>query len=466
MRILTVSVAPLYPNRVMGGSQRILMEAVDALVEAGHAVRVFAPEHGTEAFETVSGASVEPVLELRGAFPAPYQTAPHRLASTWRVLAAGAEWADRAYLHADAIYMRAALGDIPVIRSLHDFVYEEALLSAFTLPASRTIVPSQYMKSCIEATAGSVVDVGELVVVPNGVSAPARPVSPVLPDSIEPRTDGDIILAHPHRLHPEKGVEQSMRIAALVQTRMPGRRVRLLTPALQDDGGGDHAVLADSSVHEMARSAGAAEIVELHGWLSTDSMPGYLAAADVTLCPGSFVEAFGLVPLESVVAGTPAVCSRVGAFREQAGLPGIAHFDYGDIEAAADEVIRALSNPFDGESASQAVTERYNVEAMRRSYVKAITGPLAQRASTGSAPETDQTDATGDTKRWSLAPWCYISGERIYHDYLAGFEPLPSLAALFAPSDVTDVAEDSLVQRVDPSELELARKHGFIVPAG
>lgn len=438
------------------------MDVVDALATAGHDVRVFSSiaPGGDSRFETPGGAIVEPSLELRGAFPAPYQTAPHRLNSVWRRLAVGVAWADRAYLHADAVYMRAALEDIPVIRSIHDFVYEEALLSAFTLPAARTVVPSQFLKDCIVASVGQVADPGEIVVVPNGISTGSRSAEPGLPAGLRQRSDSDLVLLHPHRLHREKGIEQSMLIAVEVQRRLPGRNVRLLVPVLQQDGSPDDAALGDGSVLELAELTGATELLELHPWLGTDQMPDYYAAGHVTLCPGSFVEAFGLVPLESVAAGTPAIAAKVGAFREQMGIVGIRHFDYGDVPAAATAVIDSVSEPFDSALAFQQVSERYDVGRMRMGYVEAVTGALPS-ASTAIAAGSVKTL----TARWRLAPWCYLDSERIYHDYLARFENFQQIATeLRLGGEGTTLTANELAPGA-ALEFERACQNGFIVPA-
>jgi glycosyltransferase involved in cell wall biosynthesis len=451
MRVLAVSVAPLFPGVVMGGSQRILMDVLDALAESGHDVRVLCSQaDGTgDGFSTEHGAVVEPSLPLRGAFPAPYQVTPHRLYAAWRALAEAASWAERVYLHADAVYLREALGKIPVVRSLHDFVYEEALVSAFALPADRTIVPSQYLSDCVEESAGAVTDVGKLVVIPNGVNVPDGRVPPLLPSDVTPRNSNDLLLLHPHRLHMEKGIEESMRIAVEVQKRVPGRKVRLLMPAPGHGGSLDEAAAVDSDVMELASSVGAEGKLEFHRWLGADAMPGYYAAGDVTLCPGRFVESFGLVPLESVVAGTPAICSKVGAMREKSGVPGVSLVDYGDIEAAASAVVEAVIERFDVYEAQRTVRMRYSTDVMKAAYVGAITGKLpAKRTKT----------RRKESVNWRLAPWCYIDGDRIFHDYLGRFEQFPTIAsALSSDSQIADT------DYMNPDELARARRDGFIV---
>ncbi len=472
MRILAVSVAPLFPDRVMGGSQRILVQVVDALSKAGHEVRLLSSAISDDApdFNTPAGVRVSPVLPLRGSFPAQYQTAPHRLNSFWKTLAQNADWADRAYLHADAIYMRNALGDLPIIRSLHDYVYEEALLSAYTLSAKRTIVPSRYMADCITASARTVTDVGDLKVISNGVAFQDWPVEPRLPRGIEQRNEHDIILLHPHRLQPEKGIKESMKIAVGLQGRLPGKRVRLLVPALQPDGSADDAELASESVSRLAQSVDAEKLLEPHSWLSAELMPAYLAAGDVTLCPGSFVEAFGLVPLESIAAGTPAVCARVGALREQAGIEGEFQFDYGDIETAIDRVVRALEleSTVDREARALAITDRFSEAAMGEAYVDAITDDLSSVTDRNTAEGFTAVSPSTEYGSVKLAPWCYISGNRIYHDYLARFERFPLLTDAIAIPGESHVLRTPEASELSPelkSEIDLAIKNGFLVPA-
>ena len=481
MRVLAVSVAPLFPGFVMGGSQRVLMDVVTGLGEAGHEVRVLCTQLPENAggFSPARGVTVEPVLRLRGAFPAPYETAPHLLAETWRALSDAAEWADRIYLHADAIYMRGSLGGRPVVRSLHDFVYEEALLSAFSLPAALTIVPSEYLRRCIEASAGRVADTGEVRVVPNGVHVPPQQVAPQPPPGVQRRGERDLILLHPHRPQPRKGIKESLQVAAEVQRRLPQRRVRLLVPAYPAGSALDEATEAVDAVRQMAASAGAEGLLELHGWLSTGEMPGYYAFGDVTLCVGSFIEAFGLVPVESVAAGTPAVCARVGAFRDLEGVAGISHAAPGDIAAAAEAVVSVIARNPDMAVAAKGVAERFTHRRMVETYVSAITGPLSDAAmgplsdalvgAPLAAPRQSRfigTDISAVTRigaaHWQLAPWCYADGSRIYHDYRYSFTSFPHLTVALAEGGGTLSAPAT---RTLGEEFERAAQGGFIVAA-
>ena len=459
MRILAVSVAPLFPDFVMGGSQRILVDVARALGIVGHDVRVLCTRRTENegGFDLSPRVRVQADLPLRGTFPAQYQVAPYRLAQTARVLSEAAAWADRVYLHADAIYLRDALVGHRVVRSLHDFVYEEALLSALTLPAALTVVPSEYLKRCIDATlAMARVAPQPLRVVSNGVLVPRKRPAPAPPPGVRPKEPGDIVLLHPHRPDPSKGLADSLGVAAGLARRMPKSRIRLLAPGYPAGGDElDEAAVSREEARGLAQSLGADEILELHDWVPPDLMPSYLAFGDVTLCLGSFIESFGLTPLESAVAGTPAVCVQVGALRELQGVPGVSHIPPGDTAAATEAVIAALQSSFDADAVADTVGARFSHRNMVDGYIDAITHP----------PDAEPSQApAGDPDHYALAPWCEVFGQRIYNDYESDYREFPALTDLLLNDGrIAILGSDSLEQvRI---EFDDALDGGYLVGA-
>jgi glycosyltransferase involved in cell wall biosynthesis len=368
---------------------------------------------------------------LRGTFPSPYEVAPHRLAAVAAALRGGAEWADRIYLHADAVFMRHLLGGRPVVRSFHDFLYQEALLSAFSLPAALTIVPSEYLKRCIEASVGQTGarPLEPVRVIPNGVDVPARRPRARPPKGVAPRVPGDIVLVHPHRPDVRKGIAESLELVRELSRRRPAARVRLLVAKHVDEGVSEEASGHHALAMVMAQKLGVSRSIELFDWMPQARMPSLYAFADATLCIGNFIEAFGLVPLESVAAGTPAVCARAGALRELEGVPGLSFVPHGDIPAAADALEGALAQ--DRAQAQGALREKFDPERMKAAYVEAITGRLPRprpgRRATRRCPESLEGHGTG---LWRLAPWCHVEGSRIYNDYDYGYAEIPALAAV------------------------------------
>jgi hypothetical protein len=193
-------------------------------------------------------------------------------------------------------------------------------------------------------------------------------------------------------------------------------------------------------------------------------MPGYFAFGDVTLCPGSFVEAFGLAPVESVVAGTLAVCARVGALREMEGQRGLSHFAHGDVTAAAAAIEELLSRPPDMRKAAREMAARYSHAEMVRAYVEVIGGELPGEGGPA-VPGDDPATGSGQGSAWHLAPWCYADGTRIYHDYLYGFREFPLLGAALGAGNGLFSAPDSGSDASVADEFAEAVRDGFLIPA-
>lgn len=458
MRIAAISVAPIFSNYVIGGSQKILSDVTAGLKKSNHDVQIWCT--GTSSHDgdfEVGEVPIHPDIQLRGSFPATHQVSPAALAGSAETLRNAAEWADRVYLHADAVYLRHALEGAEIVRSIHDYVYEEALLSTLTLGAAATIVPSDYMKLVVETTVAMTgrKSIEPVIIVPNGIEIPASIPEPRLPSGIATRESNDLILLFPHRPEPTKGVKEAILTAVEVQRKLPGRKVRLLMPAYPPDLGLDDASVTTDEIDDLVNDLDASDIVELHGWLNPPDMPEYFASGDVTLCIGSFVESFGLVPVESVVNSTPAICAKVGALRHYDGIDGIFMVGYGDISAAADAVLMAAQASVEIiASGRQQVAVQYSYPAMIDSYEKLITGSLNDGRLI-SNPSADEL---------TLAPWCDIQDGQIYDDYTAEYSQFDELVnELLGGSNQIRVSKSETNQKL-LEEIESAKNLGILVP--
>lgn len=464
MRIAAISVAPIFPDYVIGGSQKILVDVASGLRVRGHDIRIWCTGTGShEGDFEIANVPVHPDLHLRGSFPATHQVSPAALAITADVLRRAADWGDRVYLHADAVYLRHAIEGADIIRSIHDFVYEEALVSTLTLPSDATIVPSEYLKRCVEAAVGisGRKSIERVVAIPNGVEVPETPPSPAFPDGIARRAENDLILLFPHRPEPTKGVREALLAAIEVQKLDPTRNVRLLIPAYPSGLNLDDAAGSAQEIQDIADEIGADDIVELHGWLSPSEMPGYYAAGDVTLCLGSFVESFGLVPIESVANGTPTVCARVGALRQFENVDGVALVPFGSVKAAADAVLSFTS----GISGSSVVTDQissgrsqievaYSPESMISEYESVISRSLTGARAVGLV----------SGNRLVLAPWCDVQDDGIYNDYDAVTQTYPQLIQALQSSDGFVHSDPLQLSASLDAEVRHAREHGVLIP--
>ncbi|MBI4220138.1 MAG: glycosyltransferase family 4 protein [Chloroflexi bacterium] len=466
MRVLAVSIAPLFPGAFHGGSQRILVAVAEALASAGHQVRLACsrrPEN--EDGFSFNGVLVEPLLELTGFFPDPYEVPPHRLSETARRLKDALEWADRVYLHADIFHFRPLLPiGVPVIRSFHDFHYETALVSAFAYGADLTIVPSDYLRRCILATVGrsGVRTLEPVQSIPNGIDLDHyTPVQGTPPPGVAPRRDADLILLHPHRPDPRKGIDEAIKVIGMLRRKGTTQRVRLLVPRHLDATVSPGAAAYYERASGQASELGVAECVEFVTWQSDESMPALYSFADVTLCLGNFIESFGLTAYESLACGTPAVITNAGAFRNAPEHPDLYKVEFGDAEAAAYAVTEAERGMRNLDSARDMIGTRFSLMQMKSEYVSAIENAILFKAA---GPSHMKSPGQAE-RRYELAPWCHLAtGGRIYNDYAYRHLEFPTLtSALGEPGWPLD-GPALLAAGVSSEELERAVETGTIIP--
>lgn len=462
MRILIVSIAPLFPDFVMGGSQRILQDVAVGLSKAGHGVKVLCsnrPENKS-GFFLAPNVYVDPCLQLKGTFPAPYETAPHRLMNTWRSIQFAAQDVDRVYLHADSVYMRDALKNLPVIRSLHDFVYEESLVSAFTMSADLTIVPSEYLRKCILETAGKVKPIGPIHVIPNGVEGLTHnSTNRFLLTDVAPKAEEDVVLLSPHRPDPRKGFNESVEVAVRLQSELPGKNIRLMVPLYPDDLPLDESASMSDLLKYKTNISEHLDIVETHRWIPTENMAAYYSFGDVTLSLGSSVESFGLVPVESIAAGTPAICANVGALRDLTLMDGLTVIPYGHTDIAVQVIKKILRNRPDRKKISEKALAIFSKESMIDQYVDSITGSL--KSAEGTLIPRPNIISSDKYSGYKLAPWCNIDHNRIYHDFKYRYMEFGRLTSILKQNKWIPVGNEFEFLK---SEIEEAVSEGVLIP--
>ncbi|MCU1281781.1 MAG: hypothetical protein JWM53_5327, partial [bacterium] len=133
----------------------------------------------------------------------------------------------------------------------------------------------------------------------------------------------------PSRMFPEKGVDVLIRALQLI-----GSDVHLAIVGNGPD---------QSKCETLARSIGAADRVHFLGL--RDDMECVLAAADVTVVPSLWDEAFGLVVIEAMAAGSPVVVTDSGAMPEivQHGKCGLV-VPKGDVSALAHAINQLITD--------------------------------------------------------------------------------------------------------------------------
>ena len=436
-RVAVVSIAPILPGVVHGGSQRILDGVLRGLADAGAEVRVvcsWRPENDG-GFELAPSVKVEPLLRLTGYFPDPWEVPPYQILHSSEAIAPVFEWAETVYLHADTFYLRNLIPEgRRVVRSFHDFHYETALISAFGFDADITIVPSDYLKRCIDATVGATPgrSGGPVVVVPNGIDLQIyRPSPGVTPRGVRERAEGDLVLLWPHRPDPRKGIAEAIEITGELARMLPDRNVRLLVPRHVDATSSTETREFYDNAIQLATAGGVMDCLEFTPWWSGDETADAYSFADVTLCPGNFIESFSLVAYESLACGTPVIAARVGALRDMR-IPGVYTFDWNLPDSASIQylslngkdingsLISALGNDIDTDAVRTILKEDFSFEKMQRGYLAAIIGDMPD------APKPSPESPS--TVRFTIAPWCMARSPWIYNDYEYGWTRRDKLA--------------------------------------
>jgi len=151
MKIACLSLAPLFPKYVLGGSQNILNKIVLGLRSNGMQVRLFSPISDLEK-SYIGDVEIENILNLKGSFPSPFEIPLYEMQDLSENIKNISLWADRLYLHGDGWIMRDEFKDVKIISGIHDLVYQEAIISVFSLDSNKIIVPSLYLLETIKAS--------------------------------------------------------------------------------------------------------------------------------------------------------------------------------------------------------------------------------------------------------------------------------------------------------------------------
>lgn len=462
MKILVFSMATIMKDVSMGGSQRHLRELLFYFSKKGHTVTVLTNyrSDNSEPFDLCERVKVLPILRFKETFPIPYDTHPFHLAHSYELIRNYAKEHDVFYIHDGQMDYGYLHQGIPTITSLKNFVYPEALISAFHTNRDRFIVACDYTYESVKHTVGRVLpridDI--LTVVKNGIDLTVY--HPVKTDWRQRLgiSEEDTVILFPHRPDPGKGIYQSFEVVARLK-KLGQQNIKLLMPKHFDVNVSPETAAFYDSLLLHAETLGIRDAIVYYPWLPGHEMPGIYSLADVTMCIGNFIEAFGYVQIESIACGTPAVVSNVGAQRSivDDGYY-VTKVDYGDIEAAVSAVQTLLQEQVDIQKVHHYLNKTYNYEENLATYEKLIT------SATCKAEDLSQLTMMKE-QMYKLAPWCYVSAKGIYHDYLYKYLEKDALYSFLAlqkanPFTLTEAEMVSLTKEA----LEQAVVDGIIVP--
>lgn len=374
-----------HPGAEFYGSDRVVLESVVAMVQAGALVDVTVPETGplVDELERAGAAvAVEPALVLRKRI-----LRPRNWLSTAAV-AVRALGASRRLLRPkpDLVYVNtitlplwpllARIRSIPVLTHIHEAEADASplMLRALYLPhlcANATVANSEFSRSIAARAYRSL---GRRTrVIYNGVAGPDT-ASPARRSLADP----PVHLAYVGRLSPRKGTD--VVIDATAELIDDGVDVDLDVLGEAFTGYGWYV----DELRETVTRRGLDSHVHFLGF--RDEIWETLEAADVVVVPSRAGEPFGNTAVEAALAGRPLIVSESSGLLEATrGLPGVHRVRPGEASAIAGAVREIVAHWPDerarAASAARLASLRFDPDRYRGSIVELVAAVVARRPS-------------------------------------------------------------------------------------
>ena len=373
-----------HPSADLYGSDRVMLETIDAAVGSGRQVHVTLPGPGLLVAEIRARGSrvafcATPVLRKSALSPRGLLAL---IGTTIRGGWQGGKLIRSVrpsvlYVSTLTIPLWSVLGrlfGVPVLAHVHESERQAPLalrrvLAAPLLLADRVLINSEFSRSVLADSFATLRR--RSAVIYNGVPGP------VTPTSARPAIDGPARLLFVGRLAPRKGPQVA--IAAVEALAERGRDVRLdlvgsVFPGYE---------WFERQLVEQIAGAGLSDRVRLIGF-RPDIWPA-LAGADIVLVPSQGDEPFGNTAVEAVLAGRPVIVSAGSGLDEAVhGVTAARRVPPGEVAAWADAVDELIENW----PAVRAAVEADAVAAGRRFAPAAYAARLRE-----------QLDALGSAKR-------------------------------------------------------------------
>lgn len=462
MKIVITSLGPVFPDAFHGGSGRVLVDLAKSLGDAGHDVEIFCTQRKDNYREFLlhPRVKVSPTLRFKETYPEPFYVPPYQLAEIVGRLRSAIEEADVVYVHDGELPFHFLYDDIPTVISFQDFVYPDTLSNAMSFARDALIVASEYVAGCVRDSIGQYRrDIESIThVIPNGINLDEFRRKAPLQWQANLKNRGYYLVGCPHRPDPSKGLSESLQLIALLKSKeiRNGLKPLLLIPRWIDsrintDDGHIYRTLYDDLITE-AEAIGVRENIQIHDWLNANEVPQYYAGCDIVLAIGSFVEAFGNVPVEAAACGKPSVVAGIGGHVGK--LPGTICEEVppGSVSTACDSVIRLLDTQFDYDAIREEIEAKYSLSKMTNGYRKIIENTRLR------TPLPLREQVSGISIK--IPAWCRFFGEALYNDYSASFLRDPELFRIFGRSGGVVQIQNA---RVTQEKLNEWIREGYVV---
>jgi glycosyltransferase involved in cell wall biosynthesis len=346
MRIAQVS--PLFesvPPDGYGGTERVVANLTDQLLELGHEVTLFSSG------DSQSRAEVVPVspraLRLEGC----------RDHLAWHVLMT--EWVLQQAERFDIVHFHIGHMHFPIVRRLRTphVTTQHGRLDLPELAALYREFADIPLISISQSQRCPVADANWIATIPHG-----------LPDTFQPRMDGGSYFAFLGRICPEKRVDRAIAIATSVG--VPLKIAAKVDPS--------NVRYFEEEIKPLLGNP----LVEFVGEISEARKSDFLGQAKALLFPIDWPEPFGLVLVESLACGTPVVAFRNGSVPEI-----IDDHRTGFIVDTVQEAIEAARrvDAISRRACRQAFEQRFTARRMAEQYLATYARVIAASRSDAAA---------------------------------------------------------------------------------
>ena len=309
--------------------------------ELGHQVKIIAPCGGDEPENLADNVVVTTARLISIPFAGSKARIPYSPAVNWRVKRAlHAEDFDILHCHEPMTlpvpvmaltHSRAVnVGTFHAYRDSHlIYKYGRRVFQPFFDKLHGKIAVSEAAKDTVARYFG-----GEFVIIPNGIDAERFGGEHVQP--LEQYEDGRPNILFVGRLEPRKGFRYLLRAFPHVKKEFPKARL-IVVGAYEREEMASH--LHYAREHHLTG-------VKFVGRVSDEDLPRYYRSCHVFCAPSTGFESFGIVLLEAMAAGKPAVASNIPGYRDllDDGKEGILA-EPKDERSLAEALIRILRDP-------------------------------------------------------------------------------------------------------------------------
>jgi len=417
MKILVYTIPPIYPNKIHGGAQNILMELMRGLSKFGHEIYVICGKYKNNItpFQIFEKVWIYPLLNVNP--NCDEDLTLEQIIENINVIQKLIEKID-IIVSIDRTF--PIFTQKPILLILSTLSYHFSIRALFSLSYNKVIVPSRYLYNSIKHILYTKDKHAYefCKVIPNGLDHTFyRPTAEI--HSIFNGYENAIKILFPHRADPRKGFKKAIDFLYYIKEQY---NVYMFIPKQEFFTGN---IKFYNELLTYSKKLGVKDRIILHKWIPIEDLPTYFSSGDIVFNLSTLAEGFGLVVYESILCGTPVISTKCGALRDVTDeLKGVWWMDHDytmdDLISIFENVIISKNTVFQGR---ETIIVKYPVESMIKGYLNEIERIVSK--SSLKLYQVKNVELLPKITKIGMPPWCYITKKgNIYSDITSQVYPL------------------------------------------